>query len=310
TKFVEIIDDGSGVFKPKNGEKAGTEIVGEGYKRERACYLAAMFLGLDVVKPTVIRDVKGREGSLQEFIQNPRAYGELSDEERIDKELSDQVGKVALFDALTGNIDRHSGNLILDENKKLWGIDHGDTFPKNSSIQSNIRASGQNLTSFTFDNEDVEKLQALNGDEAKKQALRDNLSKLLGKKEVALFFKRLEVLAQNIEGCHITKTAIGTMLKKLRDFSQKYDGEIEAFIKNREANELSEQQVADYLLEEKQAWAIIEYIHLFKKLNKETFLGILEADPDYAIVLELNLDSFEELDEKTIKKLKSHLEAI
>ncbi|MEA3272724.1 MAG: hypothetical protein U9P90_03600, partial [Patescibacteria group bacterium] len=42
TKFVEIIDDGSGVFKPKNGEKAGTEIVGEGYKRERACYLAAM----------------------------------------------------------------------------------------------------------------------------------------------------------------------------------------------------------------------------------------------------------------------------
>ena len=48
TIFVELKDDGAGVFKPKDGEKKGIRYgveAGTYYKRERAAYLVDRFLG-------------------------------------------------------------------------------------------------------------------------------------------------------------------------------------------------------------------------------------------------------------------------
>lgn len=52
--FIELKDDGAGVFKPKSGEaenlKQGLE-QGTYYKRERAAYLVDRFLGFGLTPP-------------------------------------------------------------------------------------------------------------------------------------------------------------------------------------------------------------------------------------------------------------------
>jgi hypothetical protein len=42
--------------------------------------------------------------------------------------------KLAMFDFIIGNTDRHSGNWMVDEQHKLRAIDHGLSFPEQNNL--------------------------------------------------------------------------------------------------------------------------------------------------------------------------------
>ncbi len=94
------------------------------YRRETAAYELGTALRWPSIPPTVIRDGPHGIGSVQLFIdgQPDANYFSMRDEQLARFET------VALFDIITNNADRKGGAVLLDENDRLWAIDHGLTF--------------------------------------------------------------------------------------------------------------------------------------------------------------------------------------
>ncbi len=98
---------------------------------EPAAYELSRMLGLDSVPPAIIRDIEGKRGSLQVWIE--KAFTEkhrmekgfrAPDEERI--RLQYEI--MGVFDNLIYNDDRNRGNILFDSHWKLWMIDHTRAF--------------------------------------------------------------------------------------------------------------------------------------------------------------------------------------
>jgi len=126
--FIELKDDGAGVFKPKSGERKGLRQgleQGTYYKRERAAYLVDRFLGFDLVPPTVIRMIDGEEGSVQQFIPDALSIYDRSLRNR--DGLKPDLMKLWIFDYIIWNSDRSSKNFLVKDDK-IYAIDHGCTF--------------------------------------------------------------------------------------------------------------------------------------------------------------------------------------
>jgi hypothetical protein len=127
--FINLKDDGSAIFKPASGEAVNLRPeVSEGtyHKREHAAYLVNKFLSLDLVPPTVVREMDGEVGSAQEFIPD----ADVAINAKIDKEdqqLKENLIKMWLFDYIIWNSDRHGGNVLLKESK-VFAIDNGLSF--------------------------------------------------------------------------------------------------------------------------------------------------------------------------------------
>lgn len=132
TVFVELKDDGSGVFKPKNGEKADLRDhikAGTYFNRERAAYLVDRFLGFNLVPPTVIREIDGEIGSLQQFVPDSKTIYEIPKDELVKGTLQQELKKLWIFDYIIYNSDRHSGNfLIKPAEERIYAIDNGLSF--------------------------------------------------------------------------------------------------------------------------------------------------------------------------------------
>jgi hypothetical protein len=117
-----------GSWSPHPGISLGGDLA-----RERASTIINRAAGNLVSSPTVvIRDVPGlgRSG-VQRFIQGttPLAAYEPWMERKILSERPDQLRKVAILDTIINNIDRHTGNLLVDRSGQLHAIDHGLSFP-------------------------------------------------------------------------------------------------------------------------------------------------------------------------------------
>lgn len=78
TTYIKLRDNGAGVFKPKNGENKSYDTSGSFFKRERASYLVDKFLGFNLVPPTVIREIDGQIGSVQEFIPDTDIFNQIT----------------------------------------------------------------------------------------------------------------------------------------------------------------------------------------------------------------------------------------
>ena len=116
------------VYKPQLGERPLRDFAPGLHRREYAAYLLSQALEWSVVPTTVIRDdAPFGIGSLQLFIDHDPAeqyftlYGEKPD-------AHDQLRRIALFDLVANNADRKAGHVLIDEQQKLWGIDHGLCF--------------------------------------------------------------------------------------------------------------------------------------------------------------------------------------
>ncbi len=100
---------------------------------EVAAYRLAVRIGIDNVPPAVLRTVGNRSGSLQLWIDDAVTEADRRRQEIRPADIaawSAQLQRMALFDAVLGNIDRHPGNYLLDSAGKLWMIDHTRAFQK------------------------------------------------------------------------------------------------------------------------------------------------------------------------------------
>jgi len=197
--YVKIRDDGSAIFKPKDGEydfsrSSGAE-KGTLYMRERAAYLVDRFLGFKLVPPTTIREIDGRIGSAQQFIPDTRSFYEISGEER--EVYDDELNRLWFLDYLIWNMDRHGNNLLAGEtpegNRSIHAIDNGLSF-------SGKRDSGSisHYLHKPVPSDVSEKVRAIIHDSEKKELLRELLTELLPKNDVEAFFARVEVLGREL----------------------------------------------------------------------------------------------------------------
>jgi hypothetical protein len=135
----KTIDDvRQGVFK---GSKGGFQAnLRDSYKYEVAAYELDRMLGLGLVPPTVAREIDGREGSLQLWVEG--AFTEL---DRREKGLlpddyvawSDQLYKLELLEQLVFNSDsKNIRNVVYDPSFRVYAVDHSRSFRKYRYLDS------------------------------------------------------------------------------------------------------------------------------------------------------------------------------
>lgn len=101
---------------------------------EAAAYKLAKLLGLYNVPPVVIRTIKRRKGTLQIWVEDTL---DIKSEDFKPPSAADWVRQfwdMYLFDNLVFNVDRNKGNLLVDNNYKLWMIDHTRAFQAVSAL--------------------------------------------------------------------------------------------------------------------------------------------------------------------------------
>jgi hypothetical protein len=99
----------------------------DSYLSEVAAYELSRLLGFDNV-PAVVRR-KG--GSIQIWIENARTVRSILEQDELpySDEWVDQQRQIMIaFDNLIANTDRNPGNILIDDNDKVWFIDHTRSF--------------------------------------------------------------------------------------------------------------------------------------------------------------------------------------
>lgn len=131
TLLVEITAKGGqptqAVYKFTRGERELWDFPSGLWRREVAAFELSRLLGWDIVPPTVRRkDVPLGEGSLQLFVASDftQHYFTLRDAAAHDPPLR----RIATFDLLANNADRKGGHILIGDDGRLWGIDHGLCF--------------------------------------------------------------------------------------------------------------------------------------------------------------------------------------
>jgi len=177
--FVELKDDGKGVFKAVK------------YERERAAYLIDRFLGFNLVPPTVIRQIGDQIGSMQEFIPDAK----MATMDTIDNVLENyatEMIKMWLFDVIVKNIDRNNGNFLVKEKAgengggRIYAIDHGYSMHDDGYFEKEIGfCRGQGYKKFLgkkLPDEIVTQMKKFLENTDGQKILEDLLAELLGKK--------------------------------------------------------------------------------------------------------------------------------
>lgn len=103
----------------------------DGFVFECAAYRLAKLLAIDNVPPCVLRTIDGQQGSVQLWIQ--QATTEYQNRYDADGPTASvrrpaEFRKMHVFDALIHNFDRHPGNVLVDEDDRIWFIDHTRSF--------------------------------------------------------------------------------------------------------------------------------------------------------------------------------------
>jgi uncharacterized repeat protein (TIGR03843 family) len=126
-----------GVYKPATGEQSLWDFPGGLYRREVAAYVLSEALGWDLVPPTVERhDGPFGSGSLQLFVaaDYEEHYFTLFDQ----GDHVETLQTMCAFDIVANNADRKSGHVLLGNDGRLWGIDHGLCFHRQPKLRTVI----------------------------------------------------------------------------------------------------------------------------------------------------------------------------
>jgi hypothetical protein len=124
------------VYKPHRGESPLWDFPDGLYKREVAAYRLSQLLGWTFIPPTVLRDGPHGAGSVQLFIGHDQKSHFF--EQREDPKLVPQLMRMAVFDYVANNADRKGGHCLLDEQGRIWGIDHGLCFHEQYKMRTVI----------------------------------------------------------------------------------------------------------------------------------------------------------------------------
>jgi len=172
-----------GVYKPASGEQSLWDFPDGLYRREVAAYALSEALGWGLVPPTVERhDGPFGSGSLQLFVaaDYEQHYFTLFDE----GDHVETLQAMCAFDIVANNADRKSGHVLLGDDGRLWGIDHGLCFHRQPKLRTVIWDFAGELVPEQL----LEDLEALAAD------LPDELGRLLDDAERSAVMDRISRL--------------------------------------------------------------------------------------------------------------------
>ena len=170
------------IYKPVAGERPLWDFEdGNLAHREYAAFLISDRAGFDLVPHTVLREGPYGFGMVQQWIEIDGSvdvveYGQSDDT---------QLRTLALFDAIINNTDRKFGHLLIDENGKLRGCDHGVCFHHEDKLRTVI----WQFSDLSFSQQEIkliDQVEALN--------LEEMLGNLLTKQEIAAIRMRIKNL--------------------------------------------------------------------------------------------------------------------
>jgi hypothetical protein len=101
----------------------------ESYKAEIATYELDKLLKMDMVPPSVERQLQGNQGAAQLWVDN--AVGVKEDESPAESHRADwenQLTRMTMFDNLIGNRDRNRANMLRDVAWNVILLDHARAF--------------------------------------------------------------------------------------------------------------------------------------------------------------------------------------
>lgn len=127
-----------GVYKPSAGERPLWDFPsGTLANREVAAYLVSDFLGWAVVPPTVLRkEGPMGPGSVQLFVpHDPELHYFVLVE---DRDNHPALARMALFDLVVNNADRKGSHVLLADDGRIQGCDHGVAFHAEPKLRTVI----------------------------------------------------------------------------------------------------------------------------------------------------------------------------
>lgn len=147
------------VFKPESGENPEEKkrfAIASLAEREVAAWEVDRHFGLDLIPPTVFREIEGERGALQLFV-DPTRYDTVRNligvhklpKRRVDTYRTGQdYYSIALLDAIILNTERKNDNFLasITEPRKLIAIDHGYSFSQEVFEKTYLRGPLMNLT--------------------------------------------------------------------------------------------------------------------------------------------------------------------
>ena len=148
TLLIEL-DGQKYIYKPQSGERQLWDFpTGTLYQRERAAFVISDLLGWNLVPETVISNGSYGIGSFQTWVEAQTELVDIFPPDQVPSDWlqitsgvtedgskvvlahanSDDLMKLALFDAVVNNADRKAGHILTNSDQQVWAIDHGVTF--------------------------------------------------------------------------------------------------------------------------------------------------------------------------------------
>jgi hypothetical protein len=171
-EVVAIKDMGTGANKPmkvtlrKNGrtidavwkpiKRGPREWAWESYQAEVAAYELDKMLGLQMVPPTVEKEIQGLKGSLQLWVEGCRSFQEARDEAPGGVEWNRTMSRMKVFDNLISNSARSDKDFMVDSEWNVVLIDHSQAFLSTMDLSAK-----PNQVPEMFDKRLMERLRSL-----------------------------------------------------------------------------------------------------------------------------------------------------
>ena len=148
TLLIEL-NDQKYIYKPQSGERQLWDFpTGTLYQRERAAFVISNLLGWNLVPETLISQGSYGIGSFQKWVEAQTELVDIFTPDQVPENWlqitsgisedgkqvvlahadSDQLMKLAVFDAIVNNADRKAGHILTNSDQQVWAIDHGVTF--------------------------------------------------------------------------------------------------------------------------------------------------------------------------------------
>jgi hypothetical protein len=162
----------------------------DSYESELAAYKINEILGLYNIPPTVYREVEGRSGSVQLWMEKTTKEVDRRSKGTDPPDVTSwnrQSHDMRVFDNLINNIDRNQNNILIDKDWNLWLIDHTRSFAMDESLPSPEKVSRCSRNLYNALKQMDEGL------------VRETLASILSEEEVDAFFVRRELLIKLLE---------------------------------------------------------------------------------------------------------------
>lgn len=192
--------EAKGVWKNPEGIQEGYL---EGWRYEIAAYRMDKLLGLNMIPPTVERELEGKKGSLQYWVTSEFSLLEVM-EENIEmpastRELREKGKYLArVFDSLIANEDRTQQNILYTKDWRTILIDHSRSFRSSEKFTKNLMYGKNGIIGDNpfrrLPREFVEKIERLDHEKIR-SAVRDYLTE----KEIEAILIRKKLILDEIK---------------------------------------------------------------------------------------------------------------